>query len=281
MANETTTTVPYVYLAINAVQSALSKEGVQKDRRNQQQGYQFRGIDDMYNAIAPHMAANGLCILPRMLNRVVVERATKSGGALFYVTVEAEFDFVATKDGSKHTVKMYGEAMDSADKATNKAMSAAYKYAVMQTFAIPTEGDNDADAHHHEVAAAKPATTAAPRQQQPQQQRQQPAAARTGNVATAKGEQPKQVTAPAKQPPAQPTPETVEFYGQFEECMLARGFGPATAIHNKLCELLAKRNIDHNNVPAEKQTQILGLAADGDLDASFNSLKQQPQQAAA
>src|SRR5690606_19364534 len=45
-----------------------------------------------------------------------------------------------------------GEAMDSADKATNKAMSAAYKYAAFQTFCIPTEGDNDADATTHEVA---------------------------------------------------------------------------------------------------------------------------------
>jgi hypothetical protein len=60
--------------------------------------------------------------------------------------VEAEFDFVAASDGSKHTVKTYGEAMDSGDKATNKAMSAAYKYAAFQAFCIPTEGDNDADA---------------------------------------------------------------------------------------------------------------------------------------
>ena len=65
-------------------------------------------------------------------------------------TVEAEFDFVSACDGSKHTVKTYGEAMDSGDKATNKAMSAAYKYAAFQTFCIPTEGDNDADAQTHE-----------------------------------------------------------------------------------------------------------------------------------
>jgi hypothetical protein len=68
------------------------------------------------------------------------------------VTVEAEFDFVCAEDGSKHTVKTFGEAMDSGDKATNKAMSAAYKYAAFQAFAIPTEGDNDADAQTHEVA---------------------------------------------------------------------------------------------------------------------------------
>jgi hypothetical protein len=47
--------------------------------------------------------------------------------------------------------------MDSGDKATNKAMSAAYKYAAFQIFAIPTEGNPDADAETHEVAS-KPIT---------------------------------------------------------------------------------------------------------------------------
>jgi hypothetical protein len=89
-----------------------------------------------------------------MLSRDVVERRSAKGNALFYVTLEAEFDFVAVADGSKHTVRTFGEAMDSGDKATNKAMSAAYKYAAFQAFAIPTEGDNDADATTHEVAAA-------------------------------------------------------------------------------------------------------------------------------
>ena len=142
-----------VYKAINAVQAELSSVGITKDRRNMQgSGYNFRGIDDVYNAIAPLLAKHSLCILPRVLTRECVERASKSGGALFYVTVEVEFDFVSADDGSKHTVKTFGEAMDSGDKATNKAMSAAYKYAAFQAFSIPTEADNDADAHTHSVA---------------------------------------------------------------------------------------------------------------------------------
>jgi hypothetical protein len=135
------------------VQSALAKEGISKSRSNQQQGYKFRGIDDVYNALSPLLAQHGLCILPRCTERICVERVNAKGTALFYVTVCAEFDFVSSEDGSKHTVTTYGEAMDSGDKATNKAMSAAYKYAAMQAFSIPTEGDNDADAHTHEVAA--------------------------------------------------------------------------------------------------------------------------------
>ena len=146
-----------VYQAINAVQKALAKQGISKDRKNQQQGYSFRGIDDVYNVVSPLLAEHGLCILPRVLSRQCEERVGKNGGTLFYVTVEAEFDFVCAEDGSKHTIKTFGEAMDSGDKATNKAMSAAYKYAAFQAFAIPTEGDNDADAHTHEVASKAPA----------------------------------------------------------------------------------------------------------------------------
>lgn len=156
-----------VYKNIAAVQGELAKEGIAKDRNNQQQGYKFRGIDDVYNALAPVLSKHGLCILPRIINREMIERATKTGNALFYVTVEAEFDFVATEDGSKHTVRTFGEAMDSADKATNKAMSAAYKYAAFQTFCIPTEGDNDADSSTHDVAAKRPAPPPTSRQSAP------------------------------------------------------------------------------------------------------------------
>lgn len=145
-----------VYAAINAVQKSLAATGIGKDRKNEQQGYKFRGIDDVYNAVSRLLADNGLCIMPRCTERNVVERTNAKGTALFYVTVRMEFDFVAAADGSIHTVVTFGEAMDSGDKATNKAMSAAYKYALMQTFAIPTEGDNDADATTHEVVGKTP-----------------------------------------------------------------------------------------------------------------------------
>lgn len=142
-----------VYQCINRVQSALSKIGISKDRTCQQgASFKFRGIDDVYNALSPLLATYGLCILPRMLTRHCDERQSSAGKALFYAVVEAEFDFVSAEDGTLHTVRTFGEAMDSGDKATNKAMSAAYKYACMQAFSIPTEGDNDPDATVHEVA---------------------------------------------------------------------------------------------------------------------------------
>ena len=141
-----------VYKKIAEVTGFLSREGIGKDRNNQQQGYKFRGIDDVYNALSKHLASVGLCILPRIIERECVERQSSKGGALFYVIVTAEFDVICAEDGSKHTIRTYGEAMDSADKATNKAMSAAYKYACFQMFCIPTDGDNDADATTHNVS---------------------------------------------------------------------------------------------------------------------------------
>jgi len=145
---------PKVYAAIARVMGEIGKAGISKARKNTQQGYNFRGIDDVYNALSGVLSGAGLCILPRVLKREVTERATQKGGVLFYVVLDVEFDIVCAEDGSRHTVAVIGEAMDSADKATNKAMSAAYKYACMEVFCIPTEGDNDADSTTHEVAAA-------------------------------------------------------------------------------------------------------------------------------
>ncbi len=165
---------PDIYKLIAAVSAELAKDGIAKSRKNATQGYSFRGIDEVLNALAPVLSKHGLVILPRILSRECTERETKSGGTLFSVVVEAAFDFVAASDGSLHTVRTYGEAMDSADKGTNKAMSAAYKYAAFQAFCIPTEGDNDADATTHEPAVRRVDTPAPTRQgviSEPQQKR--------------------------------------------------------------------------------------------------------------
>lgn len=147
-----------VYAAISGVASALAEQGIRKEKKQGSQvNYAFRGIDDIYNALAPELVKNKLLILPRYTERTCVERTSKSGGALFYITVRGDFDFVSTEDGSTHTVTTYGEAMDSGDKATNKAMSIAYKYAAFQAFCIPTEEtaiDADEEVHHLKPADA-------------------------------------------------------------------------------------------------------------------------------
>lgn len=146
-------TAPHVVIAMNEVTAHFAGEGVAKNRANQQQGYKFRGIDEILNALARTLAENKLVIIPHIRDRELTERQTKNGSALFNVVVHADYTFISAIDGSRETIGPFkGEAMDSSDKATNKAMSAAYKYMAIQTFCIPTEGDNDADATTHEVA---------------------------------------------------------------------------------------------------------------------------------
>lgn len=159
-------TVPAVYSAISAVMEHMSKEGIGKDRKNTTQGYKFRGIDDVYNALSSVLAENKLIMLPFVQDMQREERQTRGGGALNYTILTVDFKLVSAEDGSTDTVRMIGEAMDSADKSSNKAQSAALKYAALQVFMIPTEGDNDADTSTHEVAARGGSERANPEAQQ-------------------------------------------------------------------------------------------------------------------
>jgi hypothetical protein len=137
-----------IYESINAIMKHVPSIG--KDHKNQQQGYKFRGIDDMYNALNPLLAEYGVFATSEVLNAEREERQAKSGGTLFYSILTVKFNFYAT-DGTFVTSVMIGEAMDNADKASNKAMSTAYKYAFMQLFCIPTEDVKDTEYVTHEV----------------------------------------------------------------------------------------------------------------------------------
>lgn len=156
-------TAPEVYKAICAVMHDIGQTGISKDRKNQQQGYSFRGIDDVYNELNGLLSKHRLVMLPSVVSRDQVERQSAKGGSLFYTSVMIDFRLVSALDGSSDVIRTVGEAMDSADKSSNKAQSAAYKYAAMMLFCIPTEGDNDADAYTHAVEAqpAKPASKGA------------------------------------------------------------------------------------------------------------------------
>ena len=134
-----------VITAIRSIIKDIGEHGVAKGQKNKEQGYQYRGIDDMLNALSPLYAKHGLVIVPKVVSRDVIQSTTKSGSALWKVSVCVEYHLHA-EDGSTLVASTYGEAMDSADKATNKALSAAYKYLVIQLFAIPVVGTPDADA---------------------------------------------------------------------------------------------------------------------------------------
>lgn len=64
------------------------------------------------------------------------ERPTRSGGINIYTNILVSFKFFA-QDGSYVESELAGEAMDSGDKSTNKALSAALKYCLAQMLLIP------------------------------------------------------------------------------------------------------------------------------------------------
>jgi hypothetical protein len=144
-----------IYKAIAAVNKQIKPIG--KDRTNQQQGFKFRGIDDVMNELHSLFAANEIFILQTVNEVNVTERTNAKGTALFYVRINVTYQFTHS-DGSHADITVYGEAMDSGDKATTKAMSIALKYALLQMFLIPTEEDKDPDAVAHEVKGKLPAS---------------------------------------------------------------------------------------------------------------------------
>ncbi len=143
---------PLIYAAITKVMSDIGAIG--KNRRNQQQQYQFRGIDDVYNAAHEALAKHGVFCVPRVLETAHERGETKSGGAMISVRLRVSYTWYAA-DGSNIESIMVGEANDTADKATNKAMAAAQKYAFLQMFCIPTEELKDSENDHVEPAASR------------------------------------------------------------------------------------------------------------------------------
>lgn len=139
---------PNIYQAVNAIMQEI--EAIGKNKKNAQQGYSFRGIDDMYNALQPLFKKHAVFITSNVMESKREERLTKSGGALIYTIAKCQFKFFTT-DGSFIESILEGEAMDSGDKSTNKAMSTALKYALMQMFLIPTEEKLDTEYDTHEV----------------------------------------------------------------------------------------------------------------------------------
>lgn len=127
--------------------SAIMKEcpAIGKNQRNSQQGYAYRGIDDAMNALQNLLPKHGVFYVPEVLESSREERQTAKGGNLIYSVLKVKYTFYA-EDGSHISAIVQSEGMDSADKSSNKAMSAACKYALFQVFNIPTIEFVDPDA---------------------------------------------------------------------------------------------------------------------------------------
>lgn len=134
---------PMIYGKIADCMRQLGAIG--KTSKNAQQGFMYRGVDAVMNALNPVLTANHVFCVPEVLEQHREERQTRNGGNLIYSILKMCYTLYA-EDGSSVSATVIGEGMDSADKSSNKAMSVAYKYAMFQIFSIPTEEMADPDA---------------------------------------------------------------------------------------------------------------------------------------
>jgi ERF superfamily len=153
---DTTTTVPPVVAALNAVMADVREVG--KHSRNESQGFNFRGIDAVVNAVGPALRKHGVVVVPRVVNYdygtvEVGQRRTP----MAHVRVTVDYVFYGPA-GDWITATSIGEAMDSGDKATAKAMSVAFRTALLQALCLPTD-DPDPDHDVYERSPAKPEAT--------------------------------------------------------------------------------------------------------------------------
>jgi pyruvate/2-oxoglutarate dehydrogenase complex dihydrolipoamide acyltransferase (E2) component len=150
-----------IYAAMAAIQKEVGS--VAKGRKNQQQGYQYRGIDDIYAALQGLMAEKGVFSLPEVIDQKREERPTRNkDGVLIYTVLTVRHTFYA-EDGSCVCAVTVGEGMDSSDKSSNKAMSAAEKYSLIQAFKLPTADVRDSEHDNPRPAARQPAANPPPR----------------------------------------------------------------------------------------------------------------------
>lgn len=133
---------PSIYGRMAAVLADVG--AIEKTRKNQAQGFQFRGIDDAMNELHGTFAKHSLFLTHEILEHSMTERETRNGGKSFHHIAKVRFTFWAP-DGSNVQATGVGEAADSGDKGAGKAMAYALKVCLLQTFLIPTEEEKDPD----------------------------------------------------------------------------------------------------------------------------------------
>jgi hypothetical protein len=123
--------------ALVAAMGDISRIGIAKLQRNSAQGYNFRGIEAAMNEMSPILVKHGINISARYSDLIVTEQPREGKGPMRFVTLRGAFTFAA-EDGSHVVSEVYGESMDSGDKAVVKAQSVAFRTALFQQFVVPT-----------------------------------------------------------------------------------------------------------------------------------------------
>lgn len=144
-----TTETPTVMQALARVIADMPAIG--KTEENKEQGYKFRGIESMTAAAGPLLGRHGVVIVPQVRERIYEERTTRNNRPMYVVHLRVRFRIYGPA-GDHVTAEAWGEGTDMGDKATNKAMTGAFKYMLGQLLVI---GDSASDADHHDPPEAK------------------------------------------------------------------------------------------------------------------------------
>ncbi len=144
-----------IVAALSAVMNEVTV--VQKKERNQAQNFSFRGIDAVMNAVGPALRKHGVVVLPNVLEHMYEPVLSANGKAMGHVIVKVEYNFYGP-DGDCLSCTVIGESMDTGDKAAAKAMSVAFRTALLQSLTLPTdEADPDLDTYERAAPKAKQA----------------------------------------------------------------------------------------------------------------------------
>lgn len=151
-------TAPKIYQALlDAAQEigAIKKSDVNRAAGG---GYNFRGVDRVVNATSPAFHKHQILVFPEVLEHSYRQQQVGSKQTVMQsVTVRVRYSFVHAGDGSTVEAVVVGEAGDSGDKATPKAMSVALRTALLQTLMLPTdEPDPDSFTYGHDEASGVP-----------------------------------------------------------------------------------------------------------------------------
>lgn len=122
-------------------------QAIRKQQRNARQGFSFRGIDDVMNAVGPALRKHGVAVIPTRVDAGHERISLASGKGATEVRVGVTYSIIGPA-GDRIDGYSVGESMDTGDKATAKAMSVAYRTFLLQALTIPTdEPDPDLEAH--------------------------------------------------------------------------------------------------------------------------------------
>jgi len=149
---------PAIHEALVSVMEEV--KSVAKKDRNESQRFNFRGIDAVVNAVGPALRKHGVLVLPEVLEHRYETATSSKGTPMGHVIVKVAYTFIGPA-GDSLTCSVMGESMDIGDKATPKAMSVAFRTALLQALTLPTD-EPDPDSESYERGAPKQAVERTP-----------------------------------------------------------------------------------------------------------------------